>query len=978
MSSLQTIVEDVQKLVYDEARVQDRLLSHVQQVYDGRIDLVDPSNPFIHAHEAIAVTVSALARREDVLLAKQYPILAKTMDDLYLHMTDRDYLGRFATPSHLTFELVLRRDEIIAKAVRVGDTAVRKLRIPRYTSVMAAGIEYTLLYPIEIRVMSHGGLRVVYDVDEKSPIQNIESNVLEWYTSKISGLDYVYIRLPLMQVTRHEFTETINPATGFKKTFTFDPQFYYARAFGLRTNGTRIEYGISYSEQVFDARSPTIVLKNHEGHVEAEIPYVFFTAGNVPTKLQLDIYTTRGELVMDYSEFDISAFNIRWGKELNPTESVYVSPMLVLDNLNIYSTSQTVGGSHGVTFDELKQRVIQRASAVTLPITDAQLKAALNIRGYGIIKSIDDITRRVYLATRTLPPPTQSIAADGGVEDTRSGLYTTGAACAMETVQVNLIQLVALGNVIDNGPRVTIDPNMRYRYKDGLAKPIPVAEYPENIATSDDHLVTLINSGTYAYSPFHYVLDTTSNRFAVRPYYLQKPKLTQRTFLNENDTTQLSVTTRGIAIERVDTGYQIILTTIVGRTYSELPFDDVFAQLRFKPVNEPTYAVLNGVFEGVINDEYVWRFNINSRFDIDRKHRIGITNFTMFDLEPRVFLAELEHDFELIYGVYNYNVAGLEASPIDLDLGRWLLQDLERVALSKERLRFQLGINLTNLWANARTIAGSRVPLLHQTDVPKTYTETVYETDPVTGVIKLSIVDGELQYNRLHRKGDVVTIGGEIQYLHRKGDVVIDSATGEPVYAEGRSTERLVDIFLIDGAYIYSTNRFDIRYREGIAQTVIGYSNEDIRNLSTETLENTWLYFYPRRNLGYTKALIGSGLESTFDARLSFTIRYYLTVENYTDLELRRSITETTSRVINRTLQRTTVSTELIAQQLRQEIGDDVVSIEIDPIPVAGGITTYTSLNDSTSCSVKRILRVLPNGEKIIDEDITVEWIRHK
>ena len=978
MAGLQGVIDDVQRLLYDEARVQDRLLTHVQQVYDGRIDLVDPSNPFIHAHEAIAVTASALARREDVLLAKQYPVLAKTMDDLYLHMTDRDYLGRFATPSFLTFELVLRRDEVVAKAVRIGDTAVRKLRIPRFTSVMAAGVEYTLLYPIEIRVMSHGGLRVVYDVDEKSPIQNIESNVLEWYISKISGLDYVYIRLPLMQVSRTEFMETINPSVGFKKTFTFDPQFYYARAYGLKTDGTRIEYNVSYSEQVFDARRHTIVLKNHEDQIEAEIPFVFFTAGNIPSKLQLDVYTTKGEISLDYSEFDISAFSVRWGKELDANETPFVAPMMVLDNVNIYSINRTVGGSNGITFDELKERVISRASTVTLPITDAQLKAALNLRGYGIIKSVDDITRRVYLATRTLPPPTQSISADGAVEDERTGLYTTGTACAMETVQVNIDSLVSMGNVIDNGARVTIEPKMRYRYKDGIAKPIPTAEYPENIATSDDHLVTLINSGLYAYSPFHYVLDTTNNRFAVRPYYLEKPKLTQRTFLSENDTTQLNVSTRGIAVDKVETGYRIVITSRVGKTYSELPFDDLFAQLRFKPVNEPTFAVVNGIFEGVVNDEYVWRFMIDSRFDIDRNNNIGITNFTMFDTEPRTFLAALDQDFELIYGVYNYNVAGLQTSPIDLDLGRWLLSSDERIAVSKERMRIQMGVYITNLWSNARTIAGSRVALLHEADVPKTYKETVYETDPLTGVIKLSVVDGELQYTVIHRKNDPVIVNGEVQYLHRKGDVVIDELTGEPVYADNRRTERLIDIFLIDGLYAYSTNRFDVKYRDGIAETVIGYSNQDVRQLSMDTLENTFLYFYPKRNLGFTKALVGSGIESTFDARLSFTLRYYLTIENYTDLELRRSITETTSRVINRMLQRSTVSTELIAQQLRQEIGEDVVSIEIDDIPVAGGITTYTTKDDSTSSSVKRILRILPNGERIINEDITVEWIRHK
>lgn len=978
MSGLQAVIDDVQNLMYDPARVQSRLLKHVEDVYSGKIDLVDPSNPFIHVHEAMAVTASALARREEVLLSKQYPVLAKTMDDLYMHMTDRDYIGRFGTPATLPFTLVLRRDEIISKAVRVGESAVRKLRIPRYTTFVVAGVNYTLLYPIEIRVMSHGGLRIVYDTTEVSPFQNVESNVVEWFINRIEGLEYVNITIPALQLAREEFNDTMNPATGFKKKYSYSDQFYYARVFSVSGNGNMTELAITYSEQVYDSRKPTALIRHDEGNITVEVPFIYFSNGSVGSKIHIDLYTTRGDIAIDYSEFDITAFSLRWGKELNAEESVYSAPLSTLNTISVYSTKRTVGGSNGIDFDSLKERIISRATTIGLPITDAQLKSTLNMKGYGIIKSIDDVMSRVYLATRSLPPPIQQ-TTDGQVEDDRSGLYTTGAACTIDTVQLAIDDIVRLNTVIDNGSRVTITPKTRYRYDNGIPKIITDAEHPDVITSSEEQLLALVNGNDYAYSPFYYVLDTSNNRFAVRGYHLDQPKLVSRTFIAENDTTQLNVSTRAISIELVDGRYRLIVASTVGQTYSEIPFEDLFLQLRFLPVNETSYAVVNGVFQGVVNDEYIWIFNLDTRYDIDLNDRLGLTNFTMFDLEPRTFTVNLTHTFELIYGVYNYSVVGYQRHEIDNYLGRWLLDlDAEPVAISQERMVLQLGESLRYLWSNARTIAGSRIPLRYEEDVPLTYTETVYETDPDTGVIALSVVDGELRYNVIHRKGDVVVRNGEIEYKHRKGEVVIDPSTMEPVYIQSRTTQRLIDLFLVDGVYAYSTNRFDIRYRDSIARTVVDYVNIDLAILTKDLLENTFLYFYPKRTLGFTKALIGGGLESTFDARLSFSVRYYLTKENYGNMDLRRNITDTTSRVINRLLQRNTVSTELLSKQLRAEIGEDVVSIELLPFNVAGGISTYTSLDDSTRCSVKRILRSLPNGERIINEDITIEWIRHK
>src|SRR5699024_10431574 len=116
------------------------------------------------------------ARKDEFLNRVQYPELSQTREDLYRHMSDVDYINVFSSPSTTKLLLVFHKDEILEKAIPSGDSGMRKLVIPRHTKIMAGEIPFTLQYPIELRVLPHGGIQTVYDNSKPSPLMTLESN----------------------------------------------------------------------------------------------------------------------------------------------------------------------------------------------------------------------------------------------------------------------------------------------------------------------------------------------------------------------------------------------------------------------------------------------------------------------------------------------------------------------------------------------------------------------------------------------------------------------------------------------------------------------------------------------------------------------------------------------------------------------------------------------------------------------------------
>ena len=97
--SLSTILGDLAPYKYNPGKIIDVTLDRLSDMLNGTVDIVDPSNPFTYLLETSCLNTAFAIQEYALLTRKLYPRLANNEQDLYLHMSDFDYLGRFSEPS---------------------------------------------------------------------------------------------------------------------------------------------------------------------------------------------------------------------------------------------------------------------------------------------------------------------------------------------------------------------------------------------------------------------------------------------------------------------------------------------------------------------------------------------------------------------------------------------------------------------------------------------------------------------------------------------------------------------------------------------------------------------------------------------------------------------------------------------------------------------------------------------------------------
>lgn len=966
MAMVSTLIDDLELLRNNPMAIQGRILDVLEAATGGTLDVVDATNPAVFLMEASACTAASLHRRNDVLYRGMSARMAETPEDLYRHMSDKDYIGVFGRYSTNVFTMLISEADVRNLAVQDGSTSTRKLVIPRGTRITPNDVTFTLQYPIELRILPSNGIQVLYDTNVTSPIQAIESNVIDWYFNDIEGVRFLSIDFPVPQVKITTFIDTPNIDTGYNQTIEFADQFHYCRVYGVIGEERYEEYLTTHTDQVYDPTKVTAILQVREGELNIQIPLIYLTNGRVSNQLRIDVYTTKGELTVSYAEYAVNAFPVEWGTEYSAEQSVFSAPLQLVQNMAFYSVGTTTGGYNALSFETLRERVINGISQRYTPITEAEFTSQLGDLGYSVVKSRDTLTDRTYYATRALP--------------TIQGYsFSSGAACTIETLQTSYAELLLVDTVFDNGNRITIASGTLFKYNpDGILQIVPTAAKPNPGLQGNDVVVNQLNNSVYTYTPFHYVLDSSNNQFNLRAFYLDAPVVSTRRFLSENETTGLFVTTNQFAIERTPTGYRLVVTTKSSAEYKALAPETLHAQLYFVPRGESAGAYITGTLLGYLDDELAWEFLLETKFDVDTNDDLVFKNFTMFVDEPRDVPAALLQEFRIVYAVSDYTIDGLQTTEIDTVLGRHLLPDVV-VGLTEESLTIQLGLALGLLWSNGRTVASSVTYERYVEDVYLTYKTPVYQrTESGSILISKDPVSGDFHRTVLHQVGDpVLDDQGNPIVLYSAGAVVTDPATGLPIVTNGRAVLRQLDLLLVDGIYAYATSASDVKYRQSIASTIVGFLETDIKRLDQTMYDNSRLYFYPSRSIGYVGVTADDQRQLLIPSSLSFNVRCYLDEVKYRDDKIRTVIRQEVSAVIGRLLQRPIVSVDELIVQLKATIGDDVVSIDVDKLGPNRDISTFTVNDNSVRTSIRRVLDILPDSQLAVVEDVNVEFKRH-
>lgn len=935
----------------------------LNEVMDGTISLVDPSNPLIHLLEVSAVQTAANAQETIRVLRKQYPTLAQDESDLYHHMSDRDYLSRFSSPASTTATLVLQWDQLKSQMVFDQAEDCHKAIIPRDSTITVDGVSFMMQYPVIIRLYSNGVLNVAYDNTIESPILALRTNIIPNRVSTDSqNVKWLFFEVKVLQLLPKTVLDTVTQGKRLNLTVPFVDDFYMLRAYYQHTNTGKVwhEMRVTHSDLVYDINHPTVVLQVKNNTVNISLPTVYQKSGLVTGSIRFDIFTTKGKVSYNFSNYQPDAFQLKIQaldeyRDLNQYAAV-------LATVSIYALiNKTVnGGEDGLSFEKLRERVINNSTGDPIvPITNLQLQSVVENRGFDIVKNADTLTNRIFLASQKLPYPS----------DTR---LLTAANISIGTILFNLEYLKGHQYVRINGKRWTLLSKNLYREDNGVIRILQDNEHYSLKGMKLDLMVKELNTNKYLYSPFYYVLDNSEAEFTTRVYELDTPSISNLNFIRQNQTLQLVVNTGKYDIQKIDNGYRLTVATTSGAFYKQLGDNLVQAQLGFYQPKEKVMAYINGTLIGRTDeDERIYQFDIITNYDIDAEDNMRITSATITGLDNVSVRTNIASTFHLFYTTTSLT-PGFKSDESDQLINKSMLPT-GAVAITHEEIDLVFGLSLKNLWSRCRSLPTGVTYKRYIADIPMQYTEDIYDKDPETGSI-FKVVDGKLTYLKMHGIGDVVyDEHNQVVYKHRKGDVILDES-GQPIVEDINNLYKELDMFFVDGKNYFVTDEAYADYNKEFATVVAEWITQDVKEMQDFLLEQTRIYFYPKNQLGKVAVTLVDGTETSIPSEQSLTLDLDVPPTIYNDITIRQQLSDRTIRLIDQYISRAEVNIVDIHEALSNLYGNSVKSFRLSGLGGAGDYRLIKLVSKESSLCLKRNLYVQQDETLIMKEDVTINF----
>ena len=384
--TIKSILEQVDLYKNNPAGIKRVVYNHLRAITDGKVNIVDPTTPFNTLMESACVLTSAFMHEHEVGLRRPYASLAQTEDDLYYHMSDKDYIDRFASPAVTRFQLLIDLKELESKLVLDPATGIKKVTIPRNSEFIVADTVFSLQYPIDIKQLVHGGYQVVYDASEVSPLQTLSTNLVDWSirTVSVNKQELMHLEFDVHQFQVSSVKGPLNVSVGYNKQLTFKDQFYYARVYfqNASTGNEWQEMHVTHSDQVYDATKPTAVLKVYQNTLNVVVPQIYFTSNLVSGSIRTDIYHTKGPVNMILTNYKPSSFSANFILVDKNKTTPEIAAFQSIQSIFPYATTTVVGGKDAITYEKLRERVIKNSIGDReLPITNVQISSALENSG---------------------------------------------------------------------------------------------------------------------------------------------------------------------------------------------------------------------------------------------------------------------------------------------------------------------------------------------------------------------------------------------------------------------------------------------------------------------------------------------------------------------------------------------------------------------------------------------------------------------
>lgn len=991
MTTTSDLSKTLMDLLSNPARTQRIVGKLIRQINGGESIIFDPSSAAANVIEAAATIGSNGVDEARALDRKRYAIAANSWDDLMRHMSDDDYVGIYSNPARGTFGIAFELKSLFNIAIpeSIGSD-VRKLIIPRNTTISNGVHRFTLLYPIIIRIYPNNGIQVMYDVSTPSPLGKvtstfIRSNVVSEIRDDVT-IPYLTFEItpPQLELARRNLN--ISSLGGLRQTIPLSKgsKFNFCRVFIKNINESNWrEIHVKYANAQYDPSEPTAIIRVNDTALSINIPLIYSVNNLINNTVRVDVYTTAGKLDYLQSGFSDKVFNMDFtNADYDPNMDIYTAPLDRVSGIKIIGIGSITGGTDGLTFEQLRQRYILRSqNGVERAITTAQIRDKLSRNGYDLELDIDNLTSRAFLATRLLPSYIQGYDLDEESMRTVSGLGLT-----IGTLQFNIMSLGQYGGVTVNGDRATIMPNCLFTREGGKLAIVPdstVTRLMDPAITALEELVLIANSTDYLFTPFHYRIGTETTRMYVDAFQLDRPRVVSKYAVQVNVPARMAVSTSdyAIAYRSTNDGYTLALALEIDEITKAMGYEAVKLQLSFIGDEGGGRNYINGIIVNEIDDDnkpigdqWIYHFHIKSSMDLNISNRLII--------HDNKVPVDLEKEFDLVVVAENYVPEGAVQSimsnyykPTEL-IG--YVGSHTYMAVTLEKVIVHFGDHLKDLWLRHRTMPEETQYRTYAEDVQRLYSNDVLERDDI-GLVKFRFnsTTGKYETTVIHRKGDpMFNEDGTPDIQFRAGQVMKDEYQN-PIPLDGaRGVVRQLEFLLVDGKYYFANDDISKKYYQAAVATLGSWVINDIPELISVAAENTSLSYYPKDTMSRVSAMADDGLEVSIDPTQYVAIDYYMSEDRFNNVELKDSIAKSTAKIVNDVLSKSTVSVQDIEESLKTAFKGSVLSVRASGLFNDQYNTVTISDNTSTFILDKR-LEIQPNMTLAVVNNIDIRFHKH-
>lgn len=944
-------------------------LSEIEQRLSGNSIIADPNTPFCHLLEFGSTISSDVINEINNKFPTLYPKRARTMDDLYTHMSDFDYLRMYSSPAQAQLRMMVPKKYLQDNAIKYNEN-YSKLSIPRDVVFIVGKYTFGIYYPIDILINKYTEtFSVVYDTTEDNPLHILDKNVINKYDITYSGLDYLVIDFPIYQFAKSTITESLIAETGFTKKLAYNDDFYAVRIFNY-ADGTYTEMSQTQSRIVYDISTPTVLVQvlPDEKKVRLTIPQIYFDEGVMGSKLLIELYTTVGKLNIDTSGMDTTSIGVIYNVDVR-SDIQYTLPFknMPFDNILQISSTHIAGGTDAIDMGELRKRVVNDTLHDKVLITEKELTTYLQDNDFYVKKSLDNVTDRIYNAYRVIRDSNNSIIPSLQTDLFFKGDFSTATEYS-----------AFLYHGSDNS--VTILPEALYRYDELHNCAIPLTDTEINSLSNltKEELIKKLNDNHYLKNPYYIRVSANRDFPRADTFDLRMPAINRTIFVEDNYELATKLLSFGATIDHNSVGTYTVTFTVTRSDdiASASPSDIVIYAMVKSNAGKWVGTECTYVFTDKNTKLDTYTFTIPTNYRLTLNKEIGVTYIATDSVhaEPD-HLINLTSDFHLVFMVNRFIL------PTVVDATETLMEGVPdylrvlNVGISRQYFNITLGTCLNDVIKNNIEVSvNKQTYAVYGADIPARYEQDVYAID-ANGYIQTTVNDdGTLSVTKLHEVGDIITRdGGEVVYAHRKGDPMRDDH-GEPIVVIDKELTYFIDMMFIDAKMFFSSRRTELDFQSDIYSLLGGYMSV-LRNIKDELLERTNIYFKCVKSIGTAKINLGDGITSTENIEMSFRIVCYVPSYVKKDESIQKNIAEMTCSAIEDAINSKTISMLDIFESVKSKMSDYIDHFDLLGINDSVKLQTFVILDEDSQPSIRRVLVLTEDKILSLKKQIDISFV---